>query len=212
MSIMDTPIIHSPPATHTEGFSSDWAERKMEEDFIKIEKELDKLAEWIMKTVVKKIFVYMCQISPSPSLRVKTGDAEYSMGSYVMSHRIAIGMPEGAPPTYTESAQKSAVQHALKELNRLQAHWYYDRIYIFNEIPWAQEVEYGWPGPHSWGKAKHEPYAVYARAAVRGTMYLQNVIGETEFITIGQGFGAGRTKVAGPDIEPDWDAFDKIPF
>jgi hypothetical protein len=131
-------------------------------------KELDLFAESIdddvlaiTKKSIEKVYRFMVKrASPSPTMK---GDAKYSLGSYVQSHRVTVGEVEDDSYTEITTEDFGSENKALMRLLILEGLKPYESVTISNNIPWALYVEMGWAlMPGAWPNATHGPYRVYA--------------------------------------------------
>jgi len=110
------------------------------------EKEVKDEMLYVTKKVATKAFETLTIRSPAPD----NLDAPYSLGSYMLSHRIGIGGPSPDPfILIPEEAgpfpnTRQIVLHELK--NKLPKAKAFDKIVINNTVPHAQAVEEGKAG------------------------------------------------------------------
>jgi len=129
---------------------------------LKTKKKMAKL----LHDVVKDCFTRAVNSEPAP----------YKTGSYIASHRIGVGAPDGSDTVVKNdgeisiSAARSQAMAQLVKIKNLKAS---DVIYISNSVgfsnpnpySWARNVEYqGWDSKTG-GKGKG-PYLVYEKAAL----------------------------------------------
>ena len=131
----------------------------------------------ITKQTVKDTYEFIVEsVSPSPTM--KNGDAEYSLGSYVQSHRINIGEITDYGFIWLTNTDTGSAAKAMMQLSKLNGLKPYQSVFISNNIPWAVDVEMGWAGRKGitfWPGATHGPYAVYARGQLEAVTELEKM-------------------------------------
>jgi len=122
-------------------------------------KDLDVLRGKVQKCIIdtaKDAFTEVVNFSPEP-MNSKKG---YSLGSYVLSHRVSLDGSEDKSITLIEDEDKAAALKAMarkKDITKALVVVGTDVI-ISNNIDYADEVEFeGW----RWT----EPYATYSKAS-----------------------------------------------
>lgn len=100
-----------------------------------------------VKEIVDEIFVNLCENSPSPGSVAPGGrNSEYSMGSFVLSHRINGGSADTSTTEVGETMNAMAVAEAhSRELPKLNSITPFQDIVISNSIEYNENIEYiGW--------------------------------------------------------------------
>jgi hypothetical protein len=98
-----------------------------------------------VKMIADELFVDLCENSPTP------GDAPFSLGSYVLSHRIAGGNADTSITEITDenpSAVMVAMNNEIPKLDTIQP---FQDIVISNSIYYNENIEsIGWTntGPY----------------------------------------------------------------
>jgi hypothetical protein len=100
-----------------------------------------------IKLVADEIFVNLCENSPSPGSSVSGGrNSEYSLGSFVLSHRISGGVADISTTQVGGEADATAVAEAFaNELPKLDSITPFQDIVIANSIEYNERIEHlGW--------------------------------------------------------------------
>jgi hypothetical protein len=109
-----------------------------------------------VKMIADEIFVNLCENSPSPGGSGASGgkDSEYSLGSFVLSHRISGGTADVSTTEVGETMNAMAVAQAhSNELPKLNSITPFQDIVISNSIEYNDLIEsLGWSagaGPYN---------------------------------------------------------------
>lgn len=114
-----------------------------------------------VKLIADELFVDLCENSPTP------GDAPFSLGSYVLSHRISSGSADTSI-TEIENENYSAVSEAMgRELPKIDTMQPFQDIVISNSIYYNENIEHlGWrfTGPYHTFQNTEGPMEMKAQA------------------------------------------------
>ena len=101
-----------------------------------------------IKLVADEVFVNLCENSPSPGGSGAAGgrDSEYSLGSFVLSHRISGGTADVSTTNVGDTMNAMAVAEAhANELPKLASIAPFHDIVIANSIEYNEQIEHlGW--------------------------------------------------------------------
>ena len=144
----------------------------------KFKKEVGEEVLFVSKFVTTSVFRYLTDCSPAPDRKPKgrSKRPDYSLGSYMLSHRLGINGPSREPYTIVSKMHRKKINYArrtahLKQLKaKLPQAKVHDKFVITNEVPHNFNVEWGtgWP--------RAEGYYPFTRTKQYFSRYLPSIV------------------------------------
>lgn len=143
--------------------------------------ETETLVSNKVKDVVRRVYSELLDNSPTPSGSIDR-ESPYSVGSYVLSHRISGDSVDTSTTVLDKYGPKysGAKSDAMNETDKLSSmNVLTQRVNISNSIPWVRKVEFlGWGHTGEWQEhgMSASPYHTFERTENVMDMLAQNIL------------------------------------